>query len=217
VSQQPEPSFDQAPARRSRLTVRDEYKALTRQRLVDAAFAEFEDKGYAQCTVEDIARRAGTSRATFYAHFTGKAELVDGMWEVTRRPLVALYRELAAMEVRDAAALEGWLRRTFAFYEAHRARLRAIQEAITLEDEISEAYLERVSEVAQLVAPLIREEHISTERSAWHRAALLTLQHERFCFFWILRRMPFDPDEAVHALVDIWVEAIGRDPEGPVA
>ncbi|MGY1806183.1 TetR/AcrR family transcriptional regulator [Blastococcus sp. SYSU D00669] len=210
MSEQPDPSVARRPARRPRLTVRDEYKALTRQRLVDAAFEEFADKGYAQCTVEDIARRAGTSRATFYAHFAGKLELADGMWEVTRRPLVALYRDLARTEVRDAAALEAWLRRTFAWYEGNRARLTAIHEAITLEDEMSEAYLERVSEVAALVAPLVREEHINTERSAWHRAALLTLQHERFCFFWILRRMPFDPDEAVHALVDVWVEAVGN-------
>lgn len=191
-------------------SVRSEYKALTRQRLTEAAIAEFEENGYAQCTIEDVAKRAGTSRATFYVHFSSKVELVEGLWDVVRRNLIQLYRELARTEVRDTATIEAWMVRTFAFYQDNRQRLLAIHEAIALESELAEVYFARTNEVVDLVAPLIREDHVITDESARFRAALLTMQHERFCFFWILRQMPFDRDEAVRTLTQVWFEHLGH-------
>lgn len=79
---------------------------MTRDRLAAAAIAEFEERGYAQCKIEDVARRAGVSRATFYVHFASKVEVAEGLWEVVRRRLVGLYRELARTEVRDQAAVD---------------------------------------------------------------------------------------------------------------
>lgn len=203
-----------ATRRRNRGSVRDEYKALTRQRLTEAAMAEFEQRGYAQCKIEDVARRAGTSRATFYTHFSNKVELVEGMWDVVRRNLISLYRELIRMDVRDAPALETWLQKTFDFYSENRLRLLAIHEAIATEAALAEVYFERMSEVVDMVAPLIREDHVITDESARFRAALLTMQHERLCFFWILRRMPFDHDEAVRTLGQVWFEHVGHTPSG---
>lgn len=191
-------------------SVRSEYRAMTRQRLTEAAFAEFEAAGYAQCTIEDVVKRAGTSRATFYVHFSSKVELVEGMWDMVRRTLIQLYRELARTEVRDQAMIADWLQRTFDFYAENRQRLLAIHEAIALENDLAEVYFERTGEVVDLVAPLIREDHVITDESARFRAALLTMQHERFCFFWILRGMPFDRDEAIRTLSEIWFQHVGH-------
>jgi len=193
--------------------VRDEYKALTRQRLTDAAFAEFEEHGYAQSTIEDLARRAGTSRATFYTHFGSKSELVEGLWDVVRRSLIKLYRDLARAEVRDRAFMEQWLTLTFEFYQTNRQRLLAIHEGIALEPELAAAYYDRTQEVVDLVAPLIESGRGVARESARFHATLLTIQHERFCFFWILRQMPFDREEALHTFVEIWFEQVGHDVE----
>jgi AcrR family transcriptional regulator len=210
VESDAEASAVPAKRRRAGSPMRDEYKALTRQRLTDAAFAEFEERGYAQCTIEDLARRAGTSRPTFYAHFSNKVELIEGMWDVVRRSLIQLYRELARTEVRDAEMLTDWLVRTFAFYEENRQRLLAIHEAIALEQEMADAYMSRTQEVVELVAPLIREEHGIDDSNARFRAALLTMQHERFCFFWILRQEPFDREIAIRTFTEIWFEHLGH-------
>lgn len=48
----------------------------TRTRLVTAAFALFEEQGFHETTVEDIAARAGTGRTTFFRHFRGKEDVV---------------------------------------------------------------------------------------------------------------------------------------------
>lgn len=48
----------------------------TRARLVTAAFALFEEQGFHETTVEDIAARAGTGRTTFFRHFRGKEDVV---------------------------------------------------------------------------------------------------------------------------------------------
>src|SRR5512142_1462646 len=49
----------------------------TRQSL-EQAFADLlREKGFQAITVQDIARRAGLNRATFYAHFTDKYALLD--------------------------------------------------------------------------------------------------------------------------------------------
>lgn len=48
----------------------------TRSRLVAAAFELFEEQGYAQTSVEEIAARAGTGRTTFFRHFPSKDDVV---------------------------------------------------------------------------------------------------------------------------------------------
>lgn len=191
-------------------SIRREHKALTRERLAEAAFEEFREVGYAAARIEDVARRAGTSRATFYAHFSGKAELVEGLWDRVRRTLVGLYRELSGYEVRDLETITAWLDRTFDFYVANRQHVLAIHEAIALEEVLAEVYMERIAEVAAFVAPLIREDHVMTEESARFRATLLTMQHERLCFFWLLRGMPFDRDEVLRNLGEIWFDSVGH-------
>ena len=48
----------------------------TRARLVEAAFALFEEQGFHETTVEDITARAGTGRTTFFRHFPAKEDVV---------------------------------------------------------------------------------------------------------------------------------------------
>jgi AcrR family transcriptional regulator len=50
--------------------------STTRQRLVDAAFALFEEHGFDGTTVDQIAVRAGLGRTTFFRHFGSKDEVV---------------------------------------------------------------------------------------------------------------------------------------------
>ncbi|MFS3128836.1 TetR/AcrR family transcriptional regulator [Nocardioides sp. Bht2] len=190
-------------------TMRSRYKAQTRQLLAEAAVAEFEASGYVQAKIEDIARRAGTSRATFYVHYSGKAEVMENMWDLVRRELVVLYRKLVATPVRDVAALTAWLEETFAFYQSNRERLLAVHEAISVEAELADAYAERLGGLAEMVAPLVRPELGATPESARTRAAMLTIQHERVCFLWLLRGVPFEREEATRTLAALWFEQIG--------
>jgi AcrR family transcriptional regulator len=64
--------------KRSRLT-REETKAQTRQRLIDAATEFFAVKGYEGTAVEELAKHAGYTRGAFYAHFANKEELMKAI------------------------------------------------------------------------------------------------------------------------------------------
>jgi AcrR family transcriptional regulator len=62
------------PHRRKRLT-RDEKKAATRARLLDAAADIFGRQGYFVTSVEDVAEEAGFSKGAVYSNFENKDEL----------------------------------------------------------------------------------------------------------------------------------------------
>src|SRR5512141_173865 len=49
--------------------------SATRQRILDAALAEFAEKGLAGSRVDEIAERAGANKRMLYAHFGSKEEL----------------------------------------------------------------------------------------------------------------------------------------------
>jgi AcrR family transcriptional regulator len=51
-------------------------KPTARDRLAEAAIGLFNEHGYDQTTVDDIAERAGLSRATFFRHYRSKEDVI---------------------------------------------------------------------------------------------------------------------------------------------
>lgn len=58
-----------------RLT-RQERRLLTREQVLSAALEVFEERGFQDASVEEIAARAGFTRKAVYSNFSGKAELL---------------------------------------------------------------------------------------------------------------------------------------------
>lgn len=56
------------------------------QEVLDAALAVFVERGYAAASLDEVARRAGTSKGTLYLYFDNKAELFKS---VVRQSLIA--------------------------------------------------------------------------------------------------------------------------------
>jgi len=54
---------------------------LQRQRLLEAAAAEFAQLGYSGASSESISRQAGMSKATFYEHFSNKEECIIALFD----------------------------------------------------------------------------------------------------------------------------------------
>jgi AcrR family transcriptional regulator len=50
----------------------------SRRRLIDAAVTLFAERGYAETTIDDLARRAGVTPRTFFRHFSDKEEVLFG-------------------------------------------------------------------------------------------------------------------------------------------
>lgn len=60
---------------------REEQKNSTREKLLNAAALCFAEKGYAGCSIADIAKRAEVAQGTMYVHFKNKEELFKTMIE----------------------------------------------------------------------------------------------------------------------------------------
>lgn len=89
------------PPRAPLAAARDRKGDRTRERLFQAALAEFRDTGFDAASVGAIAQRAGTSRASFYFYYPSKeAVLLDLQWRV----------EMAVVDqTRDRAGLAAFL------------------------------------------------------------------------------------------------------------
>lgn len=74
--------------RRRRLS-RQEARAVTRQRLLDAAADVFSERGFAGASVEDIAERAGYTRGAFYSNFADKAAVFLAVLDARTRVQIA--------------------------------------------------------------------------------------------------------------------------------
>jgi len=87
----------------------------TRASIVAAAFDVFGEPEGLYARIEDVADRAGVTRATFYNHFAGMAELREALTvEVTHEFLLAVTETISQMpDARDrsACAVRFYLRR----------------------------------------------------------------------------------------------------------
>ena len=99
--------------------------ALTaRDRLIDAAFELFEERGYDQTTVDEIAARAGAGRTTFFRLFRAKEDVIfpphEALLEAAAARLSTATAETAGVALTEATAivLEYYLT------EGRRARIR---------------------------------------------------------------------------------------------
>jgi AcrR family transcriptional regulator len=80
-------------------------EASQRARLLEALGRAAAAKGYAATTIDDIVRRAGVSKKTFYDHFQDKEDCFLAAYEAASDQLFERVREAHS-------AREGWLERT---------------------------------------------------------------------------------------------------------
>ena len=84
-------------------------KPSARDRLAEAAFALFDERGYEQTTVDDITERAGLGRTTFFRHYRSKEDVIfpdhDRILERIRGRLQTSSHSTALAAVSDAVRL----------------------------------------------------------------------------------------------------------------
>lgn len=129
-------------------SLRSEYRELTRKRLLEAVREVLEETDYAAATVDEIVRRAGASRATFYVHFRSKGEAAAALLERVTPSDRGVYATLPKA-LRTRAGLRRWLEQSLGWYESHARLLAALNEAMAVEGTVAErrsAAVERMVE-----------------------------------------------------------------------
>lgn len=97
----------------------------TRQALQEALLALIRERGFEALTVQDILDRADVGRATFYAHFDGKEDLLESRLEEFGDALAESQRRTAGA-ARTGEAQFLFSRELFAHAEAHVDVFRAM-------------------------------------------------------------------------------------------
>lgn len=117
-------------------SLRQAQKQATRRAIVRAARACFLSNGVAKTTFDDIAARAGVSRATVYLYFSSKEHLLLGMLEEDWDAQCTLFALLPA-EARAADDFAAWLRQVIAGYQARRGSMGLYAMALAQIPELS--------------------------------------------------------------------------------
>ncbi|WP_144672243.1 TetR/AcrR family transcriptional regulator [Arthrobacter sp. U41] len=194
-------------------SLREAQKQLTRDMIVDRALELFTEKGYAATTIDEIAVGAGTTRATFYAHYPSRADLMrDFMARVNAVLDRADGPDLATtaaglVDVVRAGELDGilaWLESRAALWPVFRPYLDVLDEAAAVDPEVRALvrgwHEEVISDIVrgmQLAGRFSQETHHI-------RGTLAFTQLDYVATLWTRRKLEPNRDHALEVLADSW-------------
>ena len=101
---QPSPDIPRRLPRGTHGLDRDVVEASQRTRLLEAVGRAVAERGYAAATIDDVVRRAGVSKKTFYEHFADKQDCFLAAYEAASEELLERVREAHADARRLARA-----------------------------------------------------------------------------------------------------------------
>jgi AcrR family transcriptional regulator len=187
-------------------SLRAAQKAFTRQRLVEAAATVFETKGYVSTTIDDIVGAAGATRATFYLHFSAKAEVASELLAIARQGSAELWLKLTPT-VRDGRPREfrEWLSLALTYWDEQGPGIRAVRQASVIEPQVQvQVQGDRESAVQAIVSGLEQRERFTPQERQLRGLAAWSLLFHLFDH-WIEAGWDFDRDSVLDALTDGWV------------
>ncbi|WP_340374037.1 helix-turn-helix domain-containing protein [Streptomyces sp. SS7] len=186
-------------------------KQMTRRLLLSTALELFGKHGYAGTTVDDIARAAGTTRVTFYAHFPSRTALMTA--------LCAELEELTAedtehlVEVVREGGREGiavWLATSAERWSAIRPYVLAAEEAAAVDAEVREVVEGRFDGLVTDVRAALDGAGRFDPGSRRMRGFLALAQLDRLARQWMRHGWQSEPGTALDLLTESWVGLLGR-------
>jgi AcrR family transcriptional regulator len=191
------------------MSLREEQKLLTRNRLIASARRAFAEVGYASTSIDDIVRVAGVSRGTFYLHFKNRSDVLAEVFQVGHLDAATeLTRRLGEIEV-DVASIENWISEFIALYDETKDVLAAWyqgdpRELALVRDKFSSQFLEVLGK--QIVDLRSKQRRRTTDEEARLRSFLVFVQLERFCYYFVIHGFDFDRTKSVQLLARSWLE-----------
>jgi AcrR family transcriptional regulator len=201
---------------RPRGRMRAAQREFTRTRLTDAAVEIFTERGYAKATIDEIADRAGATRATFYLHFKSKSDLITEFLNRGQNHFHGVYSDLSPIaQSPTTASIRGWLATAMREWNTIAPYSRPVMEAASIEPEILAIRVARQSsEVRELADALRNGTPALSARDAEVYASVL-LAPLRYYFELFLRGQQFDEKRVLDVMATAWMALIGQVAEEP--
>jgi AcrR family transcriptional regulator len=184
----------------------------TRAALVEAARGVFEEYGFRDAKIADIARRSGASYGSFYTHFDSKEAIF-------RQVVNAVAGEMFAVSHPDSDATGPYERirvaneRYLRAYAENAGVLRVLEEMAAYNDYFRELRLRMrnlfVQRNARGIGTLQAAGLANPELDPLLAASLLGGMVERAAYLWFVLGDPYEEESAVETLTRLWAAGIG--------
>ena len=186
---------------------------LRRAELLCAAKTAFEQRGYVDTSVSDIARIAGGSRASFYSYFTSKDDALSVLVQELTDDLFAAATQPIAPGATPFEYLTATIRQFMQAYRDRANLLLILDQATTVNDEFLNLRLAIRARFAEsLEAVLIRRQRRHADPDDLDPGLIAIalggmvedLARGRYLF-----RQAIDDEQAVHTLAVLWARGLG--------
>lgn len=191
-----------------------------RAAIVAAARDVFEESGFKDARIADIAKKAGASYGSFYTYFASKEEIFQEVVQQVTNEMFDFSRPGSSPQDNPVARIEAANRKYVQAY-ARNARMMSVMAEVTAYDEftrnlamqIRERFVARNEEgVKRLQKQGLADEKLDARIAADVLGGMI----ERFAAVWVENRTPEEIDAAVPVLTKIWVRGLGlADTQAP--
>jgi AcrR family transcriptional regulator len=186
----------------------------TRARLVEAAKTVFEEAGFLEARITDIAEGAGISHGSFYHYFESKEQIFREVAEAQEARLTAPADEGDDLALSEIDRIRRANRRYFERYRDNGRIMGVIEEVSRYDSFVNDARINRQKHFAHRAERSIRRLQKAglADRSIDPdiAAAALGSMIGRFAELWLIEGWDeYDFDDAVEQLTRLWANAIG--------
>lgn len=182
-----------------KLTMRDRHRILTREHIMTAALEAFAERGYVAVTIDDIVRRAGIGRATFYLHFDSKAAVLR---ELRNTRMTVWDRQDAPRGGKSGRpSIRAFFEKVVDFYTSSPELYTALHQARAADPEFAAAH--RATMEAN-VDEWIQADAMpgATEAQLRLAIAMMYTMVDSFMHLWLVGGWPLDREAAIEAMTD---------------
>ncbi|MEU1548283.1 TetR/AcrR family transcriptional regulator [Nocardia sp. NPDC005745] len=185
----------------------------TRSALIEASRSLFEERGFRETRISDIAERSNTSYGTFYHYFDSKEAVLNELFIGVAGEMFAASRIRRDTPHDPLAKIEAANRQYFAAAKRN-AGLLAVIEEMALRDlhfrelkiQMRDLFIRRnEAEITKLQKSGV----IDAGLNARIAAAALGGMVENFMQMWFIHDVEFDEEDALRTLTQLWAQALG--------
>jgi len=189
----------------------------TRARLVEAAKHVFEDTGFLDARISDIAERAGLSHGSFYHYFDSKEQVFREVAERVYERISAPLTEVVLAPSSTATPAERLRQAIRDYLETYREEARimgVIEQMSRYDDYVRDVLVARhrhsTEQIARSIAQLQRRRMADRQLDPAVAAAALGAMTSRFAEMWLAQGLlECNLDDAAEQLTTLFVNALG--------
>ena len=157
-------------------------KLLARESIIEAAIEAFARDGFRETRVENIAKGAGTTVATFYRYFSSKGDLMVPVQGRLTNEVEACLAKLTEEDIRSPRALRRWLDQYIQMWDRIHRLCEAFWEATTADEEFANRIFPEAFSPSDVIDRLIAHRSDADRERLHIRMGMILTALDRFVF-----------------------------------